>query len=100
MAYRKTKRSRETLVRMRAGKDAARMARPAPDYPPDLPDLRRRVTVEDFDFGTRGYVLEFYRTNRRDCYRVEVGGRVWKRRIGWSKALEGLRKSLPRVGSA
>ncbi len=42
MAYRKTRRSKETLTRMRAGKDAARMAQPAPDYPPVLPELRRR----------------------------------------------------------
>ena len=42
MSYRQTRRSKETLARMRAGKDAARMAQPAPDYPPVLPELRRR----------------------------------------------------------
>lgn len=31
MAYRKTRRSKETLARMQAGKDAARMARQAPE---------------------------------------------------------------------
>lgn len=62
MAYRKTKRSKETLARMQAGKDAARLERPAPDYPAVLPNLRRRV--------------------------------------GWSKILAGLRKSMPRVGAA
>lgn len=99
MAYRKTRRSREQLDRMRAGKDAARMARPAPDYPPALPELRRRIVITDYDFGERVHTLDLYRTGRRDCYKVHVDGKPWKARIGWSKILEGLRKSLPRVGS-
>jgi hypothetical protein len=45
MTYRKTRRSREQLDRMKAGKDAARMARPAPDRVTDLPDLRRRIVI-------------------------------------------------------
>lgn len=40
MAYRKTRRSKETLARMQAGKAAARMERPAPEYPAMLPELR------------------------------------------------------------
>jgi hypothetical protein len=99
MAYRKTRRSKETLARMRAGKDAARMARPAPDYPPALPDLRRRIVITDYDFGERDHTLDLYRTSRVDCYRVNVDGKPWKTRIGWSKILEGLRKSLPRLGA-
>ncbi len=99
MAYRKTRRSREQLARMKAGRDAARMARPAPDYPPELPDLRRRLIVIDYDFGERIHTLDLHRTNRRDCYRVVADGVEWKARIGWSGILAGLRKSLPRVGS-
>lgn len=99
MAYRKTRRSIETLARMKAGKDAARMARPAPHYPQQLPDLRRRIVVEDWDFGHSVHVLELHRTNRVDCYRVIADGVEWKERIGWSKILAGLRKSMPRVGS-
>lgn len=99
MAYRKTKRSKETLARMKTGKDAKRMALPAPDYPPKLPDLRRRLIVEDFDFEHRTHVLELFKTNRVDCFRVHVDGKPWKSRMGWSKILEGLRKSLPRVGA-
>lgn len=99
MAYRKTKRSIETLARMRAGKDAARMDRPAPEYPQQLPDLRRRIVVENFDFGHEAHVLEFFKSDRIDCFRVVVDGREWKRRIGFSKALAGLRESMPRVGA-
>lgn len=71
MPYRKTRRSREQIARMNEGKARARMARPAPERAVDLPDLRRRLVVEDFDFG----------------------------HIGWSRALAGLRKSLQRVGA-
>lgn len=99
MAYRKTRRSKETLARMKAGKDAARMARPAPDYPPALPELRRRLIVIDFDFGEKIHTLDLYRTNRVDCYRVVADGVEWKKRVGWSKILAGLRMSMPRVGA-
>lgn len=99
MAYRKTRRSKETLAKMQAGKEAARMARPAPEYSPALPELRRRIVITDYDFGERVHTLDLYRTSRVDCYRVHVDGKPWKARIGWSKILEGLRKSLPRVGS-
>lgn len=45
MAYRQTKRSREQIARMVAGKAAARMEQPADDRAPALPDLRRRIVI-------------------------------------------------------
>ena len=102
MTYRLTKKAaaqRQRLLAMRAGRDRARLAAPAPDYPPTLPDLRRRIVIEDFDFGHKVHVLELHRTNRVDCYRVVADGVEWKERIGWSKILAGLRKSMPRVGA-
>lgn len=97
MAYRTTKKVREQMARMRAAKEAKRLAGPAPDYTPDLPHLRREIVVRDHDRGTIEHTLRLYRTNRRDCYRVEIDGKLWKERIGWSRILAGLRKSLPRV---
>ena len=97
MAYRRTRKYSEARLRaMKAGKDAARMARPAPDYPPELPDLRMRITVERFDAGepTR-HVFELRRSRRIDQYRVEVDGTPW-RVAGLSAVLEGLRKATPR----
>lgn len=99
MAYRKTKRSLEVIAKMRAGRDRARMARPAPDYPPERPLLRRRIIIIDYDFGERIYTLDLYRTSRIDCYRVVADGIGWKRRIGWSGVLAGLRKSMPRLSA-
>ena len=52
-----------------------------------LPELRRRIVVESFDFGHDVHVLEFFRTDRIDCFRVVVDGKEWKRRIGFSAAL-------------
>lgn len=101
MTYRLTKKAAQTrLETMRRGRERARIEGPAPDYPPQLPNLRRRIVVENFDFGHDVHVLEFYRTNRIDCFRVVVDGKEWKLRIGWSQALAGLRKSMPRVGAA
>lgn len=99
MAYRKTQRSIETLARMKAGKDAARLASPAPDYPAALPDLRRQIIIRDFDFSEKIHTLDLYRTNRVDCYRVVADGVEWKERVGWSKILAGLRKSMPRISA-
>lgn len=102
MTYRVTRKAeaqRHKLSAMRASRAVARMAEPAPDYPAALPDLRRRIIIEDFDFGHRVHVLELHKTDRIDCYRVTADGKPWKERIGWSRLLEGLRKSLPRVGA-
>ena len=102
MSYRLTKKAEQQLERlaaMRRGRERARLEGPAPDYPQPLPDLRRRLVVEDFDFAHSVHVMEFYRTDRIDCFRVVVDGKEWKRRIGFSQALAGLRKSMTRVGA-
>ena len=84
---------------MRAAKSAKRMAGPAPDYPIDLPDLRREILIIDHDFGRREHRLTLYRTRRVDCYRVEVDVQPWSNSMGWSRILAGLRKALPRVAA-
>ena len=96
MTYRQTANAKK-FASLRAAKAAKREREDPPEYPPDLPDLRRRLIVQDFTCGEKTHVLEFYSTNRIDCYRVMVDGELWKKRIGWSMALAGLRKSLPRV---
>lgn len=65
------------------------------------PELRRRITIEDFD-GTesRVHVIELHRTSRIDSYRAVIDGREWNARIGWSRVLNGLRRALPRLASA
>lgn len=102
MSYRLTKKAeqqRQRLIAMRAGRERARLAAPAPDYPLQLPELLRQIIIRNFDFGEKIHTLDLYRTNRVDCYRVVADGVEWKRRIGWSNILAGLRKSMTRVGS-
>ena len=102
MTYRVTRKAeaqRQKLAAMRAGRDATRMAGSAPDYPATLPTLRRRITIETFDFGHDMHVIELFKSDRIDCFRVEVDGKPWKPRIGLSQILAWLRKSMPRVGA-
>ena len=101
MTYRRTaKYTAQRQRAMQAGRDAARMAGPAPDYPAALPDLRMRITVERLDCGEpQVHVFELRRSRRVDQYRVHVDGQPW-RVCGLSAVLEGLRKAMPRVLSA
>lgn len=81
---------------MAAGKDRARLVRPAPDYPEPVPELRMRITVERFDPGATGsHVFELRRCRRIDQYAVVIDGRPW-RIAGLSAVLAGIRKASPR----
>ena len=97
--YRKRKKYSEKLKQMRQAKERQRMESLAPDYPVILPELRRRITIEDFDFGHVTHVMDLHNSGRVDCYNVYADGKLWKERIGWSRILEGIRKSLPRVNA-
>jgi hypothetical protein len=99
MSYRVTERQRERLAAMRAAKERLRMDGDAPDYPAELPHLRRRIVIIDYDHGRVVHRLDLYRSDRIDCYRVVADGQPWKDRAGWSVILAGLRKSMPRVAS-
>ena len=100
--YRRTRKAAEARERriraMLEGKAAARMARPTPACPAELPQLRMRITVERLDFGREQHVIELHRTRRVDVYAVTIDGRPWKR-AGLSAVLEGIRKACPRVAS-
>ena len=104
MAYRRTKGAAERLKRklenMRRGSERARMARPAPLRAPDLPLLRRRVTVEDFDGETPSVrVFDLERSRRVDSYNIRVDGEPWKR-MGWARFCDRLRAAYVRLPSA
>lgn len=97
MSYRRARKYTAARQRaMQAGRERARMERPAPDYPAELPELRMRITVERFDFGSERHVVELHRTRRVDVYAVTVDGQPWCR-SGLSGVLAGLRKAFPRV---
>ena len=97
--YRRTRKyAAARLAAMQAGREAARLARPAPDYAAELPALRMRITVERFDFAAERHVIELHRTRRVDVYRATVDGQAWLT-AGLSAVLAGLRKALPRCAS-
>lgn len=62
------------------------------------PDLRRRITIEDFDGPVpRTQTIELFRTRRIDSYRAVINGTQWKASVGWSSVLDGIRRALPRL---
>lgn len=98
--YKKSKKYAEMCARMREAKDRKRLASGPPVYPLDIPDIRRRIVVEDYDCGrVVRHEFELHKTRRIDCYRVIVDGKEWKKSAGWSAVLAGLRKALPRLRS-
>jgi hypothetical protein len=98
--YRRTRKySEKRLAAMRQGKERARMEQSAPYYPPALPDLRIRITVERFDVGEESHIFELRKTRRIDQYAVFVDGEPW-RVAGLSTVLAGLRKATPRLMSS
>lgn len=98
--YRKrTKISARLQTAMQRGRERARLEHPAPEYAPILPELRRRIIVIDYDHGKVVHRIDLYRTSRIDCYRAVADGKPWKQRVGWSKVLDGVRRSFVRVGS-
>ena len=102
MGYRETKKYKKqckTLEGMRRAKEEKRLALPPPDYPVILPEIRKRITVESFDFGYEKQVMELHKTSRVDCYNVFIEGKLWKKNIGLSRILEWLRKANPRLMS-
>ena len=85
------------LRAMREARKRKRLERPEPSYPRDFPALRRTLVIIDYDFGRVEHRIDLYRTPRIDCCRAVADGVEWKRRIGWSKVLAGLRVKFPRV---
>lgn len=102
MGYRETKRYKkqcEALEKMRQAKEDKRLESSSPDYPIVLPEIRKRITIENFDFEYEKQVMELHKTNRIDCYDVFINNKLWKKNIGLSRILEWLRKANPRLMS-
>lgn len=85
---------------MRRGRERAAIARDPHGRAPELPLLRREITVIDYDTGQPiTHTLHLYRSTRVDQYRAEADGKPWRDRVGWSKVLAALRKAYPRLPS-
>ncbi len=97
MYRRRRKISEKLQAAMQAGRERSRVEGEPRSPALQPPNLRRRITIEDFDFGHVTHTVELYRTNRIDCYRAVADGKPWRERIGWSNVLTALRKSLVRI---
>jgi len=98
--YRKRTKYSEKMKVARKAKERKRLEGTAVIYPVFLPNVRRRVIVIDYDFGEVIHEMVLLKTNLIDCYQAVIDGKIWKERIGWAKALEGIRKSFIRVSAA
>jgi len=85
------------LRAMREARERRRLDGVKPSYPRDLRALRRTLIIIDYDFGRVEHRIDLYRAPRIDCYRAVADGVEWKRRVGGSKVLAGLRVKFPRV---
>ena len=63
----------------------------------DLPDLIRRIVLEDYVSGKK-HTFDLHRCRRIDQYRVLVDGRLWRESIGLAGILAGIRKAWGRYG--
>ncbi len=98
--YRETKKYKKQcniLSKLRQAKENKRLESPPPEYPVVLPEIRKIITVETFDFGYEKQTMELHKTNRVDCYNVFIEDKLWKKNIGLSKIFELLRKANPRL---
>ena len=97
MPYRHRDSMSRKLRAMREARERRRLDGVKPSYPRDLRALRRTLIIIDYDFGKVEHRIDLYRTPRIGCYRAVADGVEWKRRVGWSKVLAGLRVKFPRV---
>jgi len=99
--YRRSKKYQQLRARIAASvaaRERKRLQAVSEDnFELDLPDLRKKIEITEYDAdGSKTTVLELYQSDRIDCYRVMVNGKLWKQRIGMSRILEGIRKAIPR----
>jgi len=91
--------TKQISERMLAAKERIRLEHPEPDYPIKVPEYRRRIVVEDFDYGYRKVVLELYDSGRIDSYTVVENGQVIEWRKGFARVLNLLLDRFKRVSA-
>ena len=74
--YRRNRMYQEHMTKYakaRAAREEMRINGIHPEYPSELPELRRLIIITDYDTGTPvTHRLELYRSNRIDCYNVWI----------------------------
>lgn len=84
---------------MRIAKDRHRELGVSPDYPLDLPNIRRQMYIFDLDFGFVPYYFEMRKSivgNIRQ-YDVFEQNKIIYEAIGWNRFLKQIGKAFPAV---
>ena len=87
------------LENMRKAKERKRLEHPPPDYPQTVPLYRKRITVEDFDYGYKRVVFDLYDSGRIDSYTVVCDGEVLSWRIGFARVWDFMLERFKRVSA-
>ncbi|TVL10541.1 hypothetical protein AYI82_05840 [Shewanella algae] len=99
--YRRTQKYQQQvayLAAAQADREQKQLEGANPVVQTNLPELRRIIEITDFDSGTPvTHRIELYRSDRIDCYNVNIDGQPWMQRMGWSRILAALRNALPRL---
>jgi len=83
-----------------AAKARNRIQEPPPEYfnDPDYSKPVRKLLYTDLLAGTTHEFVLYICPQRIDQFKVELDGKLWKERIGWTHVLAGLRKAAGRFG--
>lgn len=90
--------TRELSRKFHEAKARKRMESPAPDYDPvpDYDQIAKRITIESFGCDTKEtHTFELFpcRGGRKDQYRANCDGKLWRAKISYSELFALLRKS-------
>ena len=89
--YRRSRKYQENVTKYakaRTAREEKRINGIHPEYPSELPELRRLIKITEHDTGTPvTHQIELYRSNRIDCYNVWVNGKLWKNALAGVKFL-------------
>ena len=88
--------NKKLSIKMNKAKERIRLNSPLPNYPIILPERRIKITIELFDFGHEIYIFELFKTNNIRQFKVYINNKLWKWKIGLSKILIAIRKSILR----
>jgi hypothetical protein len=94
----RTRQSLQKMELMRKAKERNRLERADPRESIFVPPLvRRRIIVEDYDFGHVRHDITMFRCGRIDSYQVAVDGKIQGKNMGWAAVCSLLRQAFVRV---
>jgi hypothetical protein len=94
----RTKQSSKKMELMRKAKERKRLEDTEAPFFFDPPLVRRRIIIEDYDFGVVRHEIVCYKSGRVDSYEICVDGKMQPKKMGWSAVCNLQRQAFVRVG--